>query len=254
MADYNKDWSPGAYLQQYYATPGVASDEEGIFRFVLEFFKKTNARFETMLEVGCGPTIHHALPFVPHVDRIFMADYVPGNLDEIREWVKGSSEAHNWTPYLSGVLSYESGRVPTTGEVEERIEALRDKIVGLHTCNVLSAQPLRVTPSSFDLITSFYCLECVTHTKEEWTKAMGNLSSLVRPGGWVILGAVRDTDGYKVGDVEFSTARIKEDDMHASLVANGFNPATIDVRVCQSPEWADEGFSSILVACAQKFS
>jgi hypothetical protein len=101
------------------------------------------------------------------------------------------------------------------------------------------------------LVSSFYCLECLGRDKDQWKLAMSNVASLVAPGGSFILSSLHKADKYLICGKEFPTANIDEDDMRDSLIACGFRPDTIDVRVCPC-EWADEGFSSVLVVSAQK--
>ncbi|MEI6659936.1 MAG: guanitoxin biosynthesis pre-guanitoxin forming N-methyltransferase GntF [bacterium] len=249
MSEYDKSWSPEEYLERYYSTEHVASDELGILDFVRKFL--AGRRFETMLDFGCGPTIHHMIPFVDHVGRIFGSDYIEGNLEKVRKWVFNSPDAHDWTAYLRGILRHESGEDPSASDIAERGRALRRKMGKLYHCNVLDKVPLG-TKLKFDLVTSFYCVDCCTSSIEQWTGAMSNLASLVAPGGSVVLAALGDTDHYKVGDNVFSTTRINEGGMHDCLIAVGFKPETVRVEVKPCPEWADEGFDSIIVASAQK--
>jgi len=247
---YKKRWAPNSYLSQYYTTETIAQDERGIFRFTIGFLKKKKVKFDEMIEIGCGPTIHHVLPFVPYARRIYLADYMKSNLREIQKWIRGSSGAHDWTPYLKGVLSME-GKYGTENR-NKRILSLKNKIVKLLQCNVLNKRLLSLPNKTFELVTSFYCLECVAHNKKEWQTAMRSISNLVSPKGWIILGAVHNTNGYKVGNDVFPTVRVTKKDMYSSLIASGFIPKTISVKVCRSSEWSNEGFSSIIVCRGQK--
>ena len=248
MEDY-KAWIPSEYLAQYYATGTVAEDERGILRFITDFLKNKNIKISEMLEVGCGPTIHHAIPFVPYVDRLYMADYLESNLLEIKKVIDLSEDAHDWTPYLSGILNLEGNNHPPAGS--ERLQAFRAKIAGFLPCNVLYEHPLGRMTKLFSLVTSFYCLECVSNSKEQWHKAMANVARLVAPSGWMILSALRSADKYLVCGKEFPATSIDEGDMRQSLIDAGFVPKTIIVEVCPC-EWAEEGFDSIIVCSAQK--
>ncbi len=243
--DYAR-WSPADYLTQYYATTGVAEDERGILAFVLEFLLDKKYGFSSMLEVGCGPTIHHAIPFMPYVDKLFMADYVEGNLQAIQQWVYG--KGHDWSPYLSGMLAIEGNN--SEAAITERIWALKSRIAGLLPCDVLKNNPIGLS-RIFPLVTSFYCLECLGQDKDQWRRAMRNVASLVAPKGWFLMSSLHKADKYKVCGKEFPTTNISQQDLRNSLSQSGFKPETISIRVCPC-EWADEGFSSILVARAQK--
>ncbi|MEI6659935.1 MAG: guanitoxin biosynthesis pre-guanitoxin forming N-methyltransferase GntF [bacterium] len=251
-ATYDSDWSAKGYLAQYYSgLDQLSVDELAILRFIQHFLSQNHNFFPEMLEVGCGPTIHHSLPFEEYVGQICMADYKKSNLEEIQKWVEGSPDAHNWGPFLAQVLTTENGQEPTTKELVSRMDSLKAKIVQFAECNILRFLPLGYA-KEFDLVTSFYTVECSTRTKDEWRLAMENLSGLVKSGGWVVLSALRQTDHYMVGDTRFHCAPIDENDMRMTLIDLGFIMSTITIEVNQCPEWAEEGFNSVIIASAQK--
>ncbi|MDP3769333.1 MAG: guanitoxin biosynthesis pre-guanitoxin forming N-methyltransferase GntF [bacterium] len=251
MSEYDQVWSPRAYLAQYYAGR-VTEDEKGISRFVREFLSSPNAHFKEMVEVGCGPTIHHAALFASHVDRIYMADYMESNLEEVKRWVGDVPDAHDWNRYLAEVLERENGEVPTPAQVADMAQIVRSRISGFFKCDILAEAPLGGLGKTFDLVASFYTLECVSRTKAAWKQAMRNLSSLVTPSGWVVLSVLRNAHHYRVKDLVFSTAHINEADMRSALTSLGFIPETIDVEVCICSDMAGQGFDSIVLARAQK--
>lgn len=246
MQDY-KAWVPSGYLAQYYATGAVTEDERSILRFITSFLKEKKLHVAEMLEVGCGPTVHHAIPFVPYVDHLYMADYLESNLQEIQKWL--DRQGHDWQPYIAGTLELEGIDAPSA--YEERVQDLRAKIAGLLQCNALNEQPLGLVQKTFPLVTSFYCLECIARSKDQWEQTMSNVLGLVAPGGWTILSALRQSEKYLVCGKEFPATSIDELDMRQSLVENGFIPGSIDIQVCGST-WGAEGFDAIIVCCAQK--
>jgi hypothetical protein len=246
MEDYNA-WVPSQYLTQYYATGTITEDEQGILQFIVSFLKEKKIRFSEMLEIGCGPTIHHAMPFVPYVDRIYMADYLESNLAEIQKVIDQANDAHDWDPYIAGVLDLENAAELT----EERTQTFRKKVEKLLPCNVLSSRPLGRVEKTFPLVTSFYCLECVSGSKLQWTMAMSNVSGLVAAGGWLILSALRNAASFLVCGKEFPATSIDEEDLRLSLLANGFVPDSIEIQVCNST-WGAEGFDTIMVCSSQK--
>jgi hypothetical protein len=249
MEDY-KAWVPSQYLAQYYTTKEIAEDERGILKFIGKFFSQLKSEIPEMIEIGCGPTIHHAIPFVPYVGKIYMADYLQANLSEIEKVIDNSPGAHDWMPYLNGIMEMEGA--DTSVAIQERGDAFRAKLAGLLPCDVMKAGPLGAENlKKFPLVTSFYCLECVSQSKEIWAGAMENVLGLVEPGGWVILSALRNADKYLVCGKEFPAANINEHDLRQSLESCGFQPASVNIEVCPC-EWGEEGFGSVLVCCAQK--
>lgn len=61
---------------------------------------------QSLLDFGCGPTIHVAVIFRHYVNRIYFADYLVQNRNEIQRWMDGTSE-FNWTKTLKTIATCE---------------------------------------------------------------------------------------------------------------------------------------------------
>ena len=79
---YNHDWHAPDYPNKYYTLPALSDDEQAIFRHVGPWL--AGEFYQRGIEVGCGPTVHHALAVVPHVAELHLADYLESNLEEVR--------------------------------------------------------------------------------------------------------------------------------------------------------------------------
>ncbi len=247
--DFEK-WNPKDYLKQYYETKEIAEDEIHILKFCVDFFKSGAYHFSESIEIGSGPTIHHAIPLVPYVDNIYLSDYLDSNLSEIKKWINRDTKHHDWSPYLKGVLKIE-GKEATNLEVEERTDLLRQRIKGLLHCDIFLSHPLDMN-KKFPLVTSFYCADSATHSKEAWILAMQNILNLVAPKGWFIMSALEKAKNYKVGDLEFPSAQISGLDVEKVLKNSGFKPDSIVIKVIPISAWKNEGFDGIIIARAQK--
>lgn len=244
-----KAWVPQEYLAQYYTTQDIAEDERAIIAFIIRFLKERNLHFSKMLEIGCGPTIHHAIPFVPHVDGLYMADYLPSNLSEIQKVLDGAMNAHDWANYVSGTLKLEGLSAPAA----ERIALFRSKVEKLLPCDVFQPEPIGTDMGTFPLVSTFYTLECISTNEHIWRQALSNVASLVSAEGWIILSAIYNAERYKVGEKTFPVTKVTDESIRAALIASGFIPESIETEIA-SCEWVDEGFDRIIVCCAQKQS
>ncbi len=250
MVNVFEKWKPVDYLEHYYLLERLPSDEVHLFRFITRFLKKQNRMFKSVIDIGCGPTIHRAIPFVPYVEDVYLADYVSANLQEIKKWIAEGSTIHNWDDQIRHILNIEG--LKTDKDFNERIESFKNKIKKLLTCNIFDTLPIGITKAQFPLVTSFYCIDSITHSKLKWKTAMKNLCGLVEPGGWLIISALRDTKSYKVGKRTFPSANVNEADFYTILGKHGFPKETIDVKIIPSPQWEKDGIKSLLVLSAKK--
>lgn len=249
-----EEWDPKQYLKQYYSEGFVTDDEVGIFKFLIDFFKNTDTRFLSCLDVGCGPTIHHIIPLAPFVEKIYLADYFVSNLKEIKSWIKKESHAHDWSTHIKDGLAFElamEGKMITEEAMEGRARLIRRKITSLLECDIFKKRPIDLK-KTFPLVTSFFCVDSVASSKESWKSGMSNLSSLVSKNGWLLLSSLKNSSGYKVGDKWFPGANIDENDLKQCLEECGFLPETIEVEVVPVEMWSEAGFKSIIVAKAKK--
>ena len=136
-------------------------------------------------------------------------------------------------------------------ELSLRKEELRNKVKGLIACNIFNKKPLSIK-KRFDILASFYCADSIVSSKKEWENAMENMFRLVKPGGWVILSALRNTIKYKVGNTYFPSANVNERDMHRVLLKNGFDSQTINVKIIPAFDWVKEGIKSLMILKARK--
>lgn len=241
------------YLDTYYTT--VNEDEVFITRFLLEKFQQFAFQQLPVLEIGCGPTVHHALTIAPYVGEIDMADYLIENLEEIRMWKEGHPEAFPWTSYVEMNLK-EQGKNKSNEEVTNYEIILRKKIRNLYCCDVKQSPPLSKR-TEYPVVMTFYCAEEVGTTTEEWKKIMMNISMMVAKDGYLFLSALRGTNQYILGDPDglhewLPCAPVTEKLMQNFLRELGYISSSIDIRSIDTPNLSNLGIPGILIASAQK--
>ena len=77
-----------AYLHTYYVGD-PPTDEQLLSRF-LAATAGLLPRSGRFLELGCGPTVHHAIAVAPFVHELHLRDYLEENLDAVRAWQRGA--------------------------------------------------------------------------------------------------------------------------------------------------------------------
>lgn len=242
------DWVPRDYLGEYYRE--VQEDEQNTIRYFAEQIRA--APEGPVLCFGCGPTLHHVFAAVPRMTELYLADYLPQNLEEIEHWRRQEPGAHDWTPFVRHTLQCEAGLEPDAAAIRERMTALRGKIAGLVHADASLADPLGSEfRGRFALVLSPYCAEAATEDKASWVRYCRNIATLVRPGGMFLTAAVRRCDHYKAGDRSFPATSIDEDDLRGVLLQD-FRPDSVNVEVREVPANREQGYSGILLGRAFK--
>ena len=246
-------WCPDDYLKQYYTTTSIPSDELAIYNFVIPYLQAEQPHFVKALDFGCGPTVHHMIPFMPYVEEFHLADYLSANLLALQQWLHGEPKSHNWDIYIKGVLQLEGIAQPSPAELEMRKAQMRCKTSLVKHGNLYWKHPLN-DASTYPLVLSFYCADSATHFKSKWRIFMRHLFNLIDPGGTLILSALHNTTHYNIGRQCFPSAQVNENDMYTILSEAHFRKKTLDIRVINISGWEEQGFDSIILAKAQKNS
>ena len=244
--DYIAAFNPKEYLQECYDGP----DHEHIFNieFLVEALQllPTNLR---VLEVGSGPTLHSVAAIAPHANEIHLADYVPANLDEIFLWLDHRPEAFNWHPFIEVALT-KAGLPATPEAVEQRAAEMRDKVTRLLVCDVLQPEPLEEKSEPYDLVLAPHCTDVAATTLQQWFQVMQNVTTLVKPRGWLFIAVTTGTTHNTVGTRVFNCVDLTDDDIYQGYVQAGYDPNTY--MIAKIPADHKYEFTGICYAIAQK--
>jgi hypothetical protein len=238
------------YLKTFYRDRAPTSDERVVFQFLAEHVHRIHDD-PVLLEVGCGPTVHHILPFTPYVSRIHMADYLDENLEQVRQWRDNHPAAGNWSQYAELALGLDVAAA--RAQVADLEQSARCKLGELWRCDLRNRWVLG-TPAQYQVVTAFYCTEEVGITTARWEEVMENLTRLVAPGGHLFLSCLRDTDFYMVDGTEYPCARISEADVRRVLPRFGFAAEESVVESVNVKGQEDQGVVGVVLAVARKAS
>jgi hypothetical protein len=250
VADYSQ-WQAQDYFKTYYSEV-VLPDEQAVLAYQIAALQRIEHKFGRALEYGCGPTLHRAIAAARYAFRIDMADWLPDNLEQVRAWVsrgEGNDDWHRFTHYILGC----EGETAGMRRIERREDQTRKVIRNLHVSDARWTHPLGPDRHGFyDLLVSGFCLDAVSSDKTVWRRCMRNVLSMLHEGGLLILHSLYRCKAYRVGERMFPGADLSKEDLVESLLANGFAPSSMDVRVIPCPENAQYGYAGILVASARK--
>lgn len=226
------------------------SDEVVTLKYLVDFLKESGMIFERALDIGSGPTLHQIIPLIPFVKELHISDFLPQNLEEIKKWLRNTSDAHNWDIYIQYVLDLEEKKE----SIQQRKKTMRERITKLLPVDIYKQFPLGLQ-TTYPLVTSFFCADSVAKNKKEWKQCMANIFTLIEPSGIIILAALRNADSYQVLEQHFPSPHVDENDFRDLFEKGSFLHKTIDIQVIPIPEYAEEeGFDSVIMAKAMKMS
>src|SRR6185295_5840874 len=111
-----KSWEPAEYFREYFSQQ-VEPDEQAGIRFQIDFLQRDGREFPYALDYGCGPTLMRAIAASRYVAVLDMADRLDGNLQRVRRWVSGDSQADDWSRFTEYALQCEGVAEPSREDV-----------------------------------------------------------------------------------------------------------------------------------------
>ena len=244
-ASFETEWEPGVYLKEYYSE--IAPEERATIAFFADAMKDAD-RTQPALVFGVGPTLHHVFLAAETVSEIHLGEYLPANLREIERWLGRDPEAHDWREFVRYTLECEGIDRPAPEEITFREEMTRARITNLLPVDLRREHPIDGAPQ-YATVISAYCADSATGDKAEWAAYMQRIAGLVRPGGMLLVAALRRSRGYVVGGKTFPSADVDEADLQAVL-APRFGCGNLTIQACKLNGAATKGYSGVVLACA----
>ena len=212
-----------AYLAEYYAD--VSPENLALLRFLVEAFR-TVPEDSVLLDFGGGPTLYAAIVAAGYVQEIHLADYSEPNLEQVRGWLRRDPLAFDWREFTRTVLELERKDASPAG-ILAREEAARQCITRVMHCDALLPCPIDDIVRPYDVVTTNFCAEAASRDRAQWQQCMGNIASLLKPAGKLIVSAVKGADSYAVGETSFFAVNLLEHDLVQMLGEIGFAPESI---------------------------
>ena len=262
---FHSRFNATSYLNTRFNHPGNIVLRDFVIGKVHEFFKAT--KFDTVkpgeslnvLDYGCGPALAHIISAagIPATE-ITLAEFAPECRKEVQLWLDKDPSAWDWTPYIKYVVQTLE-RNEDEHEIIRREESLRNSIKAVVPCDISQTPPIAegFTGPCYDVVMSVLCLEGACETKGNYKAAIKKLTSLIKPGGYLLLYcSLKTTESYGHYHVdgnkftflgvtlEFVLEAIKEgglSDVHYSLL-----PEEDILKAKKSSDCNEDGFAFIV--------
>ncbi|KAM4652792.1 nicotinamide N-methyltransferase-like [Discoglossus pictus] len=219
---YIKEFNPKDYLDTYYATEKVTLVGEWM-NFSLtnlhETFTTGGVKGDTLIDIGCGPTIYHLLSACEVFKNIITSDFLPQNTAEVEKWLNKDPSAFDWTPVIKFVCGLE-GNSENCKKKEETLRRIMKQVL---KCDVTKDNPLEphVLPPA-DCVLSCLCLEVPCKDINDFCNNLRNLKSLIKPGGHLIVLSSLNCSFWYSGKTCFSSVSINKESMERVFNEAGY--------------------------------
>jgi len=110
---------------------------------------------------------------------------------------------------------------------------MRLKLKNFVECNALESEPVKNCVSKYDLVSALYCTDIITNNMDEWFGIIGNLSSLIKPGGKLILGltlGLGDLSNRCINGLEVPCMDLNISDIETGYAKAGFDLSTLELE------------------------
>jgi len=243
-------FNPQAYLREYYSHLG--EENRALLHFLNEayaciFTEKDTAR---ILEFGGGPTLYQIISAAKYPVAIDFSDYLDGNLHEIEIWLQNQPGMFSWDDYIRYVLDRE-GEPSDFRAREQRAHLIRTKVQRLLSCDAKQADPLGANyRARYDVVSVNFVLESITTEMAEWDRLIDNVTSLVRPDGYLLMCAITGATYYRVGDRFFPAVPISPELLEGKLQQQHFS--ILRSHAIKAEQKDQQGYDGICMMLARK--
>ncbi|ALG66957.1 guanitoxin biosynthesis pre-guanitoxin forming N-methyltransferase GntF [Beggiatoa leptomitoformis] len=196
------------YLNEYFLTTDGVNDR--CSRFLARCVQEQDLSNAQVLDFACGPIISSILHIATVCKEIDMCDFVPANLEEIRTWTAGDTDAFNWDSFVIKALQDEKALagIPdadiTAEEIAQRNTLVRQKIGQLLHCDGKQKYPLGIDfKKRYDVLIMSFCLENIAESVDEFENIFTNTLELLKPNGLLIWFVLAQRKDYKVGELTY---------------------------------------------------
>ncbi|XP_030077012.1 nicotinamide N-methyltransferase [Microcaecilia unicolor] len=220
---YQKHFDPKVYLETYFAGESGLLSSDGYMKFMLEnmfkIFTSGEVQGDILINIGFAPTIYQLLSACESFTEIIITDFMDQNLQEIESWLKEEPGAFDWSAVVKHACELEGDREKWS----EKEAKVRGTVKRVLKCDVTQSNPLEplVLPPA-DCLLTFLSLEAACKDRDTFCCALKNISSLLKPGGDLVMGGLLDATNYMVGERKFYSLLLDEEFLKKAIPEAGY--------------------------------
>jgi hypothetical protein len=203
------DFDADVYWKSNYAT--IFPEDAQILRHASTFMIRAcsgRPPVGAAVDVGAGTNLYPALLMLPWVERIVFTEYVPANIEWLRENLAVAPGEWAWQSFwdlLAGLPGY------------AEIEHPRRRLAVSHDIRRLSIFDL--PPRTWDLGSMFFVADGITSDEDEFKHALNSFLGALTPGAPFMMAFMEGSSGYDVSGIRFPAVNITQESLGALLAA-----------------------------------
>ncbi|XP_040286073.1 indolethylamine N-methyltransferase-like [Bufo bufo] len=187
-----------------------------IFEF---FFSTGHINGDILIDLSPGSLIHHLYSACDFFKNIIVLKPNDRCILELKRWVDTRTGAFDWGHATKLHVNMEEN----SDQFQEKEEKVRSAIQRVMKCNLDEeniTDPIVLPPA--DCIISACLLDFISRDQDDYIKYLKKVSSLLKPGGHLILIGLRDVTYYTVGKERFQAFTYDEEFVRKALAGEGF--------------------------------
>ncbi|KAJ1183207.1 hypothetical protein NDU88_000032 [Pleurodeles waltl] len=213
---YDRFFDPRQYLEDYFVQQSEFFDDiTEMFNGSLKIFSSGgHVEGSTLFHILVAPLIYYTIPICDDFTEIIFASPVDKSIEELEKWLKNKPDAIDFSD-LQKQGNWYAG--------VEKLSIVRRKATQVVKCDVMRSNPLlSVTLPQADCLLLTYCLELITADKKAFCDALKNVSSLLKPGGQLIMVIALGCTYYMVGTVKCPHLFFDEEFVKCAVTEAGY--------------------------------
>ncbi|CAJ0967713.1 unnamed protein product [Ranitomeya imitator] len=231
-------------LEFYFSDkPDMVFREDSLI-FPIENLTKTftegHVKGDILIDLSSGSMVHHlfaACDFFKHIIVLKMRDRC---IMEMKRWVDSRTGAFDWNHATqlhvdsvgkSETITFITFPISFSDQLPDKEGKVRSALQHVVKCNLEKEDmmdPIVLPPA--DCVISAWLLDYICKNQDDYIRYLRKFSSLLKPGGRIILISSLEMTYFKIGKEKFHAFSFDADFARKALVAEGFIIDRCEVR------------------------
>ncbi len=240
-SEFNWDvFDPNKYLSNNYES--VHKSDAEILTILASFWRRFPIGKRTkMVDVGTGSNLYPILAALPYVSEIDCWEFGLQNILWLEREISKEKIEPCWQQFIT-LLEKETAvysNIDWHDMLSHKVRPVQGSIFDLPKNN-------------WDVATMFFCAESITRDIAEFEEAMRCFIDSIKDGGQFFAAFMENSQGYKVGDVDFPAIALNEEMLAVVLEKLKCDATTIKIGI--HGRALRKGYSGMLLAYGSKHS